>query len=298
MDLAQPYAPFEEEENHLEEGEPSEAISSDLGARPGLAPHAALLRTRPRPGAQVSTVSDAGKGDDSIAKTADKVIEVAIYVFFIVSGLYVCLSGFKTFRLTMVVLGYYVSYYAILFPLIEAKWFEGDNLGHQIGLFFLSLTLGFIVSVLCYVLDKVNFLIFGAAVSCMLGLFLAEFLLDIRVPDDWVLFLVVLGAAVVVCATVAFFVLDHFIIWGFAFVGAVITPISAGIVLGLVKPFENRTYNEKLPTEKTMPFMFAILALWVAGMACQYWLRKRLIRKWQDDGEDVNPRSTFLNDPY
>jgi len=242
--------------------------------------------------------SDLPKHSNHIARTADKAIEAVIYTFLALSGLYVCFSGFKTFRLTMVILGFYVSYFCILFPLVVTRHFQGDNLGHQIGLFFLSLTLGFILSVLCYVLDKVNFLIFGTAVSCMLGLFLAEFLLDIRVKEDWYVFLIVFVAAVFVCSTVAFFVLDHFIIWGFAFVGAVIVPISLGILFKQIIPFENWEITDGPATDKFMAFLAISVATWMAGMACQYWLRRRLIRKWQDDGEEVNPRATFLEDRF
>lgn len=238
------------------------------------------------------------KKPNKISRTVDKIIEMIISLFFAVSGLYVCFYGFKTFRLTMVILGFYVSYHLLLFLAVEAEIFQEDNLGHQIGLFFLSLTLGFIISVLCYVLDKVNFLIFGAAVSCMLGLFTLEFALDIRIADDRHLLYLILGATFLVTSALAFFVLDHFIIWGFGFVGSVSVLVNLGVIFGKIVPFENRSPVDKPAGDLFKQFAIIGLLIWMSGVACQYWLRRRLIRKWQDDGEEINPRGTFLEDRF
>jgi len=254
----------------------------------------------PKPAAKVR-----GKGKkkaeesvDGVSSAVDKIFEYIIHTFMAVSGVYVGFSGFKTFRLTMVILGFYVSYYIILFTLSEMEVFDGKSVGHQLGLFFGSLVLGFIFSVLCYILDKINFIIFGAAVACMVGLFQVEFLLDIRVEDDATVFFIVLVACATVFAVIAFFVLDHFIIWGFAFVGGIITPINAGILFGLIQAFENRATHDKPSTAVLIPFMVVVSMMTMAGIAVQYYLRRRLIKKWTDDGDEENPRSTFLEDRF
>lgn len=254
----------------------------------------------PKPAAKTRGRGRKKNNDDpsAPARIADRILEYIIYIFMTLSGIYVGFSGFKTFRLTMVILGFYVSYYIILFTLSEMEAFDGGSIAHQLGLFFGSLVLGFIFSVLCYILDKINFIIFGAAVACMVGLFQVEFLLDIRLEDDATVFFIVMVACATVFAVVAFFVLDHFIIWGFAFVGGVITPVNGGILLGQLQAFENRATNDKPSTQVLIPFMVIISMMTMAGIAVQYYLRRRLIKKWTDDGDEENPRSTFLEDRY
>lgn len=240
----------------------------------------------------------ADRKNANVARTADKILEYIIYISLSLSGLYVCFVGFKTFRLTMVILGFYVAYYVILFLLTEAEKYRGDNVGHQLGLFFGSLVLGFILSVLCYIFDRANFVIFGTAVSCMVGLVMVQLMIDIRVADDAALFFIVLVACAVVFSIVAFFVLDHFIIWGFGFVGGVIAPVNILIMLQFMTPFENRAQGQKPDSQVLIQALAAIALLTGAGITCQYFLRRRLIKKWTDDGEEENPRSTFLDEKF
>lgn len=237
-------------------------------------------------------------GPGNVAKTADRILEYMIYISLSLSGFYVCFSGFKTFRLTMVILGFYVAYYVILFALTEADMYKGDNVGHQLGLFFGSLVLGFILSVLCYIFDRANFVIFGTAVSCMAGLVMVQLLIDIRVADDAALFFIVLVACAVIFSIVAFFVLDHFIIWGFGFVGGVITPVNIMIMFQFMTPFENRAQGQKPDSQVMIQTLAGIFLLTIAGITCQYFLRRRLIKKWTDDGEEENPRQTFLDEKF
>ena len=77
------------------------------------------------------------------------------------------------FRLLMIILGFYVSYYLLLLSLTEFEIYKSDLVSHQVGLFFGSLFLGLIISMTCYMFDKINFLVFGVSIGCSLSVFVA-----------------------------------------------------------------------------------------------------------------------------
>lgn len=235
----------------------------------------------------------------NFATIADKIIEYIIYTALSLGGIYVCFAGFKAFRFTMVIVGFFFAYYGLLFILVANNVYKGDNVGHQLGLFFGSLILGFIISVLCYMLDRINFVIFGTTISCIVCLFLVQFYLKPHNRDEQMIFLIVFLASAGLNTLFAFFVLDHFIIFGCAFVGGVITPINIGIMSTLLSPFENRVINDPLNDIKYVHwFMFICGGMIMAGLSVQYYLRKRLIRKWAEEGEEDNPRGTFLDERF
>lgn len=235
---------------------------------------------------------------DDPASQADKIIEYIIFICLALSGLYVSLAGFKAFRFTMVILGFYVSYYVILFIVSSARVYDGNNIGHQLALFFGSLVIGFIISVLCYMLDRINFIIFGAAVSSMVCLFIVQFFLDLNENDHQIIFLIVFLSGTILFAIVSFFVLDHFIIFGTAFVGAMIAPINVGFILSHIKPFENRQSDEHTEPKKVLVYFLACGILFITGLITQYYLRHRILKKWRDEGEEEISRATFLEDKF
>ena len=224
-----------------------------------------------------------------------KIIAYAIYAILAVSGVYVALFGFRVFRLLMIILGFYVSYYGILFALTEMNAYKASEIGHQMGLFFGCIILGFILSILCYMLDKINFVIFGMAVASVVALFSAQFFIEFSDSQDRIILGGIYLISAVLSSALAFLILDHFIIWGSSFVGAVITPINIGVILGDFKSFEDR---EKIPLDRWRDFRVYLLAcglMFITGLAAQYYLRRRIIKRMQDSNLEEIRGTSFLN---
>ena len=225
----------------------------------------------------------------------DKLIAFGIYIFLALTGIYVSLFGFRVFRLLMIILGFYVSYYGILFALTELKVYKANDISHQMGLFFGCIILGFIISIMCYMLDKINFVIFGMAIASVISLFAAQFFIDFKLQEDRILLLIIYSASTVIFSTLAFLVLDHFIIWGSAFVGSVITPINVGVIFGDFKSFEDR---QKILADNWRDFQVYLLVcglMFITGLGVQYYLRRRIIKRMRDSTLDEIRGTSFLN---
>jgi hypothetical protein len=245
----------------------------------------------------------AGSGDEDPEQkinpipqfNSQQIISFAIYVVLAISGVYVSIFGFRVFRLLMIILGFYVSYYGILFILTEMKVYKYDDIGHQIGLFFGCIILGFIISIMCYMLDKINFVIFGMAIASVIALFSAQFFIDFREQNDRIIFAGIYLISAVLSSAMAFFILDHFIIWGSALVGAIITPINIGVIFGDFKSFERR---EKMAADRWRDFQVYLAicgGMFIVGLCAQYYLRRRIIKRMQDSNLEEIRGTSFLN---
>lgn len=73
-------------------------------------------------------------------------------VLFIISGLYVGLYGFRAFKLLIILLGYFISYYILLLIIKYTTNINCNTNSVQTIILITSLTLGFIFSMLCYFL--------------------------------------------------------------------------------------------------------------------------------------------------
>jgi len=227
--------------------------------------------------------------------TPDRIIGVMMYGFLVITGAYVALFGFRIFRLLMVVLGFYVSYYLILFFLTEFKLFDAKNVGHQLGLFFGCIILGFIIAIACYLLEKVNFVIFGTAIGTVIALFYAQFFVNFgNVESRKELLYVYIGSSSVFSAG-AFFFLDQALIWGSALIGSIITTINLGVITNQIDSFEEReTFPDDIMSELKYFLIFA-LVLFLVGVSSQYYLRKQIIREFNDKNIDEIQDASFVN---
>jgi hypothetical protein len=224
-----------------------------------------------------------------------RIISFVIYVCLAISGIYVSLFGFRIFRLLMVILGFYVSYYGILFVLTELKVYHSNEIGHQMGLFFGCIILGFIISMLCYIFDKANVIILGMAIASVIALFAAQFFIDFKERDDRIIFAGIYFVSALVASAVAYFTLDHFIIWGSALAGAIITPINIGVIFGDFKSFECR---KKMAADRWKNFRVYLLIcglVFITGLCAQYVLRRRIIKRMQDSSLEEIRGTSFLN---
>ncbi len=212
-----------------------------------------------------------------------RIISDMIHVFLAITGIYVTFFGFRIARLLMTILGFYVSYYTILFVLTEMKAYDIDNIGHQLGLFFGCIILGFFFSIMCYLFEKVNFFIFGAAVGCMISLLAAQFFIDFRFKQDRIVFITINVVTFVAFTVISYILSSHAMIWGSVFIGAIIFPLNIGVLLDDFKSFEVR---EKLPSDRYSDFIKYVIIgsiLIFFGVLSQYYLRNRIVKGFKNN---------------
>ena len=225
----------------------------------------------------------------------NRAISTIIHILLIASGFYITMVGFRVFRLLMIILGFYVSYYTILFFETELNLYNSNSVAHQLILFIASVLLGFGIAISCYMFEKANFIIFGIAVGTVISLFYAQFFVNFNDGGDrFRLFaLQVLASGFFVAA--AFFIIDQAIIWGSAFVGAIIIAINVGVIFGDFDSFEQRSV---MPLDRLSDFKRYFIdaaLLFFLGAAVQYNIRERIVRSYQEKVIKDYEESTFVD---
>ena len=224
-----------------------------------------------------------------------KVLTSVIHVVQAIAGIYICLFGFRVFRLLMIILGFFTSYYLILFFLTEYEIFDKNSVGPQLALFITSIILGFVISVFSYMFDRVNFVIFGLSVGCMFGLFYAQFFVDFAdIQDRIILFTIVLASSGLVIVA-AYFMLDMTVIVGSAFIGSIITPISIGILLDYFESFEERSRKGGDFVRQLYAFLVASGLMFLTGIPAQLQLRTRILTKFEDESLEETKNQALVN---
>ena len=234
-------------------------------------------------------------GDDEIEPPSLSVFGIGVQVFLLITGMYTCLCGFRAFRLLMIILGFYCSYYTILFTLKESGVVMGNSLPKEISVFAGALVLGLLISAFCYTFEKLNFAVFGASVGVVMGLFYYQFFVEFdRFEDRITLLALVLGFGSLVIIA-AYFVLDSTIIVGSSLVGAIIAPISLGILLKRIDSFESRGNRPSGFPADALAFQLASGLLFISGLISQFYLRKRIINRFQEENLEQIRGESFLN---
>ena len=206
----------------------------------------------------------------------NRLIESAINIFFLITGLYVLFLGIKAFRLLMVILQFYICYYFLLFFLKELDLYDYGSKTQQISIFFGCIILAFVFTIICYFFEKINFLVFSIAVGSMITLTYVQFFVDFTEKSDRLYMLFVYLGSTAVFSTFAFFYQTLAVIYGSVFVGAVIAPINVGVLFNDFKSFETRT---KLPLDNLSDFvkyLIIIIFLMIFGLLSQYRIKRKI----------------------
>lgn len=216
------------------------------------------------------------------------IIANIIHIFLILSGVYCCFLGFRFFKLTMILLGLDFSYYFIILFLTEFDIYDGESIGHQLGVFFGSLFLGLVVSILSYLYEKSQFIIIGVSISSMISVFISQFFIDFDDNTDKLIILsIYVGCAIIF--TIAAYAAQHStLIWGTVIVGSILATINFGVLLNDFKSFEQR---EKLPQDRYSDFVNYLIAnaiLICLGLLVQFYLKKKIIQRLRKEDEEMD----------
>ena len=206
------------------------------------------------------------------------IIANIIHIFLVISGIYCCFLGFRFFKMTMILLGLDFSYYFIILFLTEFDIYDVNNIGHQLGVFFGSLFLGLIVSIVSYLFEKTQFFIIGVSISSMISVFIAQFFIDFEDNSDKILILSIYLGCTLVFSLAAYAAQHSTLIWGTVIVGSILATINFGVLLNDFKSFEQR---EKLPNDRYSDFINYLIAnvvLICLGLLVQFYLKKKIIQ--------------------
>ena len=233
--------------------------------------------------------------EDNFGFDVDRLVSYVINIFLIITGCYITFFGFKLFRVLMSILGFYVSYYLILFFLTELDIYNSKLVEHQLGLFFSCIILGFFISILCYMIHQLNFLIFGISIGSMISLMSAQFFIDFKSDEDKIILLVIYLVTSIIFSIIAFFIIHDAVILGSSFIGSIVGPINLGVILQDFKSFEDR---EKLPNdcwEDFIKYLIILGAMFSFGSMTQYYLKRRLVKTFEDSEIEEIGHTSNLN---
>lgn len=226
--------------------------------------------------------------------TSTKVVNSIIYSFFILVGLYVGLVGFKYFRMLMVVLGFYTCYFITVCVLEVYGINAEERLGIHLGVFFGSLFVGFLVSIVSYFMNRANFIIFGLAVSSTVCFFVGQFWVNFNNNQHKTIFFSCFVGLMVLIWIFAWFFMDHSVIIGSSIVSGLTVPLNVGFLLNHFSPF---MHHSNIIKEKHIFIIYSCVsaALFILGLTFQYYLRHRIVKRIQDESVDVIRGTSFLN---
>jgi hypothetical protein len=232
--------------------------------------------------------------DGEEAKQHNSVVAYAIYVMLVLSGLYLTFFGFRIFRLMMTILGFQVSYYSLLFVLAEIGFYKYKDIGHQISLFFVSAFFGLIIAIICYLKDRLNFVIFGCAIATAISLIYAQFFTNFDTQQEKLILAGIYGTVAVTFAILSFYFLEYLMIWGSAFTGSIITLINIGIVFGKLILFEKNTPRPANISKDLMINSLLAGLLLISGILTQYYLRSRIMSRLKETNLGELRATSFL----
>lgn len=241
---------------------------------------------------KIDTSSDEGPTQK---QETTKVFSSVIQISLVTTGLYTCFCGFRMFRLLMIILGFYTSYYVILFTLIAFGASIASEVRIQTGIFFGSIILGFILSAVCYMFEKLNFVILGLSVGCVVGFFYAKFFVRLKSLQDGVsLLAIILGVASLVIIA-AYLKLDTTVIFGSSLIGGIITPINYKVVTGKLEPLEENMGAPSGFSKEFLAYTLIAIGMSASGVFTQLYLRKRLAAKIHEEHLHHIRNGSFIN---
>lgn len=202
--------------------------------------------------------------------------------FFSFVAIYLGFFGFRFFRILMTFLGFYISYYLLMLFFYEYAEMELKNSLLIFSFFFLSLIFGLLLSLLAYTFEKINYFIFGIALSIMISLVLAQFFFDIKSTEHQIMIFIIFLTGFCFFSILAFIFFDHCLIIGSAFIGATQVPINFGIIFRDIEPFYTRKILGRPEFRKLYPYLLLFLLMMVLGLVTQYQLRNRILKRIQE----------------
>lgn len=218
----------------------------------------------------------------------NRIIANIIYIFLVVSGLYCCFLGFRFFKLTMILLGLDLSYYFVILFLSEFDIYDADNVGHQLGVFFGSLVLGFAISIIAYLYRGSQFIIIGITIGSMVAVFVAQFFIDFEENSDKITILIIYLAASLIFSIAAYASQHSTLIWGTVIVGSILATINFGVLLDDFKSFEHR---EKLPADRysdCVNYLIANAILICLGLLFQFYMKNKIISRLKQQDPEMD----------
>lgn len=242
--------------------------------------------------AQKKTIKDE---DEKFGFEINRLLSYVINIFLIITGIYITFFGFQLFRVLMSILGFYVSYYLILFFLTELDLYNSKLVEHQLGLFFACIVLGFFIAILCYTIHQINFLIFGVSIGSMIALMCAQFFIDFKSDEDRIFLLVIYLVSSLVFSFVAFLIIHDAVILGSSFVGSIVAPINFGVIMQDFKSFEDR---EKLPKdcwEDFIKYLIIFGIMFTLGVLTQYYFKVKIVKNFENSEIEEMGRTSNLN---
>lgn len=237
---------------------------------------------------QNGTIVGSQENINSSTWRPNRIIANIIYIFLVISGLYCCFLGFRFFKLTMILLGLDLSYYFVILFLSEFDIYDADNVGHQLGVFFGSLVLGFAISIIAYLYRGSQFIIIGITIGSMVAVFVAQFFIDFEENSDKITILIIYLAASLIFSIAAYASQHSTLIWGTVIVGSILATINFGVLLDDFKSFEHR---EKLPADRysdCVNYLIANAILICLGLLFQFYMKNKIISRLKQQDPEMD----------
>ena len=161
-----------------------------------------------------------------------------LYFFFIITGFYLILFGSRLKIVSNIILGFYLSYYLTLYGLILLDKFKPKDLNIQLVLFFLTIVLTFLFSLVRYITNHNQVLILSFSMSFTAIAFLNIFSLNIDVPDDIIILILIFALCLMLCLGIGFCNKKFITRYGYTFNGCILTPIHFAVLISELTALE------------------------------------------------------------
>lgn len=193
------------------------------------------------------------------------------------NGLYILFFGFRFFRLSMIVLGFFVSYYSLIIFISHTSFFKPENEIHEVCILLISIIFGFIFSLLTFTFETANYIVFGSAAGFLSSIFYAQFFLDFSTPSDKFIMFGIYLIISIITVFASIFYLHETLIVIYALVGSIAMTINIGIITNAFVSFENRDKLHPESYDDFINYLVATTVLLIAGIIMQFFIRQKII---------------------
>lgn len=217
--------------------------------------------------------------DDNYS-TPKSILIYVMHTFLALNGLYILFYGFRTFRMSMIIFGFYMAYYIMVILVAHTSFYNANSIAHKVGLLIASLGFGFLLGVLTYSFESVNYFVFGSTVGIFTSVFYAQFYLDFSSEKDK---FITLGIYLVIAAltiVAGHIYIQQTIIASCALIGAIAITLNFGVLIHDFLPFDEGNRLKPGSYDDFINYSIATTVLFAVGVLVQHFLRETIIQNF------------------
>jgi hypothetical protein len=197
-------------------------------------------------------------------------ISFSQYILLCTFGLYLIFFSNRDHRITVIIFGFFSSYFFIAFTIVQFELFLNSVLEHQFLQCFMVLVFGFATSMLTNIVKVLQKLIVGFALSASISLFVAQFYLNFSDNKEWLVFIGFSFVVGLIFSGIINFMPAEVVSLVGSFFGASVFTIYVGVMKKHIICFEEQTNYLPRNSSELGIYMLLTFVITITGLCVQF----------------------------